>query len=200
MKQGAKHKLCRRIGECVWGNPKCPSARRPYPAGSNARTRRRKLSTYGELLQEKQKLKAHYAMNERQLRFAYKKAKQGSEESSTPEKFLRSLELRLASVVWRSGLAPSIFAAKQAVNHRHVYVDGEIVDRNNYHVKPGQVVSVNPEKSPSIATIAQNTDVNPPPYLEVDTSECKAKVARLPLLEEIPANVEIISVVEFYAR
>lgn len=139
-------------------------------------------------------------MNERQLRFAYKKAKMGSEESSTPEKFLRSLELRLASVVWRSGLAPSIFAAKQAVTHRHVYVDGKLVDRNSFFVKPGQVVSINAEKSPSIATIAQNTDVAPPPYLEVDSSECKVKIARLPLLEEIPANVEIMSVVEFYAR
>lgn len=198
MKRGPKHKLCRRLGECVWGHPKCPSTRRPFPAGSSAKARRSKLSTYGELLLEKQRLRAHYAMNERQLRFAYSKAKTGT--GSTPEKLLRHLELRLASVVFRSGLAPSIFAAKQAVSHRHVLVNGRTVDRSGYVVKPGQVVSISPEKSPSVSTIAQRTDVNPPPYLEVDKSNCKVTVAREPLMEEIPANVEIMRVVEFYAR
>ncbi|MCF7855505.1 MAG: 30S ribosomal protein S4 [Candidatus Pacebacteria bacterium] len=198
MKKGPKHKLCRRIGSCVWGNPKCPSAKRPYPAGSAAKTRRKKLSTYGELLIEKQKLRAHYALNERQLRFAYQKAKTGT--GSTPEKLLRNLELRLASVVFRSGLAPSIFAAKQAVSHRHVRVDGNIINRSGCLVKPGQVVSINSEKSPSIATIAQKTDVTPPSYLEVDKANCKVQVTREPLLEEIPANVEIMRVVEYYAR
>ncbi len=195
---GAKHKLCRRIGSCVWGNPKCPSAKRAYPAGSTGKSRRGKLSTYGELLLEKQRLRAHYDLNERQLRFAYKKAKLGT--GSTPEKLLRLLELRLASVVFRSGLTPSIFAAKQAVCHRHVLVDGKTVDRSGAHVRPGQTVSINPEKSPSVATIAQRTDVVPPTYLEVDRANCKATVARLPLLDEIPTGVEIMRVVEYYAR
>lgn len=198
MKRGPKHKLCRRLGSCVWGNPKCPSAKRPYPAGSNAKTRRRKLSTFGELLQEKQRLRAHYALNERQLRFAYEKAKHG--DGSTPEKLLRGLEMRLSSVVFRSGLAPSIFAAKQAVSHGHVLVDGNKVNRGGYQVRAGQVVSINPEVSPSVATIAQKTDVVAPPYLEIDRANCKVTVAREPLLEEIPANVEIMRVVEFYAR
>lgn len=198
MKRGPKHKLCRRLGSCVWGNPKCPSVKRPYPAGASPKSRRRKLSTYGELLQEKQRLRAHYALSERQLRFAYQKAKHG--EGSTPEKFLRRLEMRLASVVYRSGLAPSIFAAKQAVSHGHVLVDGKKVDRSSFQVRPGHVVSINGEVSPSVATIAQNTDVVVPPYLEADRANCKVTVGRIPLLEEIPANVEIMRVVEFYAR
>jgi small subunit ribosomal protein S4 len=198
MKRGPKHKLCRRIGSCIWGNPKCPSAKRPYPAGATAKSRRGKLSTYGELLQEKQRLRAHYALNERQLQFAYKKAKAGT--GSTPEKLLRLLELRLASLVYRSGLAPSIFAAKQAVVHGHVLVDGKTVNRCGYQVRPGQEVAINPEASPSIATIAQRSDAVPPSYLEVDKANCKVKLARLPLLEEIPANVEVMRVVEYYAR
>lgn len=198
MKRGPKHKLCRRLGSCVWGNPKCPSAKRPYPAGSNAKTRRKKMSTYGELLQEKQRLRAHYSLTERQLRFAYEKAKHG--EGSTPEKFLRNLEFRLASVVYRSGLAPSIFAAKQVVSHGHVLVDGKKVDRSSYLVRPGQVVSLNAETSPSVATIAQKTDVVVPPYLELDRANCRVSIGRLPLVEEIPANVEIMRVVEYYAR
>lgn len=199
MKQGPKHKLCRRLGSCVWGNPKCPSVRRPYSAGQHGNNRRRrKLSTYGELLLEKQKLRAHYQLTERQLRYVYKQAKAGT--GATGEKLLRYLELRLSSVVYRSGLAPSIFAAKQAVSHRHVLVDGKIVNRGGYRLRPGQVVSINAEQSPAIAEIARTTDIVPPPYLELDKEHCRVLVARDPLPEEIPAGVEIMRVVEYYAR
>ena len=126
MKRGPKHKLCRRLGSCVWGNPKCPSARRPYSPGMHGNSRRRrKVSTYGGLLLEKQKLRAHYNVSEKQLRFIYQSAKSGG--GATGDKLLRHLELRLASVVYRSGLAPSIFAAQQAVGHRHIRVDGKVV-------------------------------------------------------------------------
>lgn len=198
-KQGAKHKLCRRLGGCVWGSPKCPSVKRPYSAGQHGNTRRRtKLSTYGELLLEKQRLRAHYSLNESQLRFIYKKARAGA--GSTPEKLLSFCEMRLASLVYRSGLAPSIFAAKQAVCHRHILVDGEIVDRSSCRVKPGQVISVNAQKSPAIASIAKTSDVILPPYIEVDRENCRATLTREPMLDEIPANVEIMRVVEYYAR
>ena len=108
--------------------------------------------------------------------------------------------MRLASVMYRSGLAPSIYAAKQAVVHRHVRVDGRIVDRPGYQMRPGQVAAIDPEKSPSLAAIAQKTDAIPPQYLEVDKENCKVTIARQALLEEIPANVEIMRVVEYYAR
>lgn len=198
MKRGPKHKLCRRLGSCVWGSPKCPSVKRPYPSGSSARARRRKLSTYGELLLEKQRLRAHYAVSEKQLRFLYERAHRGT--GITGEKLLQLLETRLASLVFRSGLAPSIFAAKQAVNHRHVSVDGRKVDRAGYSVKPGQVITINAQKSPAVASIAQGTDVVPPPYLEVDRQNLKVTLSRDPMVEEIPAGVEIMRVVEFYAR
>ncbi len=199
MRRGAKHKLCRRLGSCIWGDPKCPSVKRPYPAGMHGNGRRRnKLSTYGELLLEKQKLRAHYNISEKQLRFAYKKAKAGG--GAAGDKLLCNLEMRLASVVYRSGLAPSIFASKQAISHRHIQVDGKIVDRAGYGVKPGQIVSINAQKSPAIASIAQNTDIVVPPYLELDKENTKVTVAREPLLEEIPANVDIMHVIEYYAR
>lgn len=195
---GPKHKLCRRIGSCVWGMPKCPSAKRPFAAGPHGATSRNKLSTYGQLMREKQKLRAHYALTETQLRFIYKRSQVGT--GQVGEKLLRNLEMRLASVVFRSGLAPTIFAAKQAVVHGHVCVDGKKVDRNAYRVKPGQVISVNPEKSPAIAAIAQAASNLIPPYLEVDKPNCKVTVTREPLGEEIPSGVNIMSVVEFYAR
>lgn len=195
---GPKHTLCRRVGSCIWGSPKCPSVRRPYSAGQHGKGRRSKLSTYGELLIEKQKLRTHYSMSEQQLRYAYQKAKTSKE--STAEKLMRSLELRLSSVVYRGGLAPTIFAAKQAVIHRHVLVDGKIVSRNNFHVRVGQVVSISAERSPAIAELAKKTNCVIPPYLEADRENVKVTLARLPLLDEIPAGVQVMRVVEFYAR
>lgn len=195
---GSKHKLCRRIGACVWGNPKCPSAKRPYMAGMHGSTRRRKQSTYAELLLEKQKLRAHYDVTEKQLRIAYRKAKAG--EGVTGDKLLTALETRLASVVFRSGLAPSIHAAKQAVTHRHVLVDDHVVDRNSYSLGPGQVVSISSERSPALASMAQRSDVVPPPYLACDRDSAKVTLTRTPTVDEIPVPVEVTRVIEYYAR
>ena len=213
MRSGPKHKLCRRLGSCIWGSPKCPSAKRPYSAGMHGGGKagkggaggkgggkggRNKLSTYAQMLLEKQKLRFQYGLSEHQLRFVYQKAKSGT--GQTGEKFFRNLEMRLSSVVYRSGLAPSIFAAKQAVLHRHILVNGKVVNRGSFRVVPGQVVSVNAQHSPAIAAIAQKTDIIPPPYLELDKENVKVTIAREPMIEEIPANVDITRVVEFYAR
>jgi small subunit ribosomal protein S4 len=195
----AKHKLCRRVGQCIWNNPKCPSVRRPYPAGQHGKTGRRgKLSTYGTLLLEKQKLRKHYAISEKQLRIAYANAKKG--EGQAHEKLFRTLEQRLDSVLFRSGFAPSIFAAKQFVNHGHILIDGKRVDRASYNVKEGQVISVNAEKSPAIAEIAKNSNATVPAYLDADTETLKIILARIPEIEEIPVSVNIMSVIEYYAR
>ena len=198
MKDRAKHKLCRRVGSCIWGSPKCPSVKRPYPAGGTARGFQKKLSTYGELLIEKQKLKTFYAISEKQLRLAYQKAKKG--DGLANEKLLKNLEQRLDALVYRSGLAPTIFAAKQFVSHRHVKVDGKIVDRSSYKIKPGQVITISSDKSPSIANIAKNTNCTVPAYLEVEIEQCKATLAREPLAEEIPCIAEVMRVIEYYAR
>ena len=211
MRNEPKHTLCRRLGSCVWGNAKCPSAKRAYPAGQHGSAkagkggkgggkggRGSKLSTYGQLLQEKQKLRAHYCMSEHQLQYYYEKAKLAPGKSG--ENLLRLLETRLVSIVYRSGLAPSIFAARQAVLHRHILIDGKIVNRSSYAVKPGEVITINAQRSPGIAALAQKTDIVPPPYLELDKENIKVTLTRDPLPEEIPANVDIMKVVEYYAR
>ena len=189
----AKHKFCRRIGQCLWGDPKCPSVKRPYAAGPHGKGRRSKLSTYGELLMEKQKLRNYYAISEKQLRIAFAKAKSG--EGQTHEKLFRSLELRLDAMVYRAGFAPTIFAAKQMVNHGHVYVDGKRVDRSSYQLKEGQVITINAEKSPAIAEMAKKSNNTIPPYMEVDLEALKATLVREPNLDEIPVNVQIMSVI-----
>ncbi|MFA7231114.1 MAG: 30S ribosomal protein S4 [Victivallaceae bacterium] len=195
----AKHKLCRRVGHCIWDNPKCPSVKRPYPAGQHGKTGRKgKLSNYGELLQEKQKLRGHYGVSEKQLQIAYRNAKMGLGQAH--EKLFRALEQRLDALLFRSGFAPSIFAAKQFVNHGHILVDGKKVDRSSFKVKESQVISINAEKSPSVAEIAKKGNATIPGYLEVDREALKITLARVPEITEIPVNVQIMSVIEYYAR
>ena len=194
----AKHKFCRRIGQCLWGDPKCPSVKRPYAAGPHGKGRRVKLSTYGELLLEKQKLRNYYAISEKQLRIAFAKAKSGL--GLTHEKLFRSLEMRLDALVYRAGFAPTIFAAKQIVNHGHILVDGKRVDRSSCVVKEGQVISIDAAKSPAAAEAAKKSNNVVPPYMEVDLDNLKATLVRAPQLEEIPVPVKIMSVVEYYAR
>ena len=213
--KGPKHTLCRRVGYCLWGMANCPAntgtagdggqgsgtagKARNYPAGQHGPTKRRgKLSTYGELLLEKQKLRTFYNLTEHQLRFIYENSKRG--EGITGDKLLRNLEMRLMSVVYRSGLASTIFAARQIVSHRHVLVDGKIVDRASYRVKAGQVISISAERSPKIAEIAKLNDAVLPPYLEINKDEIKVTVLHEPLVEEIPTNIEITKVIEYYAR
>ncbi len=207
---GAKHTLCRRIGFCLWGMPNCPtnsrtlksgdatSTPKAYPAGQHGPTKRRvKLSTYGQLLLEKQKLKTFYDLSEHQLTFIYRNSKRG--EGNTGDKLLANLEMRLASIVYRSGMAPTIFAARQIVNHRHVLVNGRVVDRASYRLKAGDVLTINEQHSPMIAKIANDSTVVLPPYLEKDNNnKCKVTVVREPLTEEIHVDVSIIKVIEYY--
>ena len=201
-KAQAKHKLCRRLGYCVWNQSNCPTVsgkKRTYAAGLQGKNaKRKKLSMYGEMMQEKQKLKAHYALTESQLRSAFLVAKRM--EGKTNETLMQRLELRLDAVVYHSGIAPTIFAAKQYVSHRHILVNGKIVDRGSFLVKPGSVVSMNAEKSPKLAENAKAFEATVPPYFEVDKENLKVTVARLPLIEEIPVQVQSLRVVEYYAR
>ena len=200
MKQAqAKHKLCRRLGYCVWNMPKCPSVKRPYAAGLQGKNRKKsKLSTYGVMMQEKQKLKAHYALTESQLRNLFLVAKR--KEGRTNETLMQHIEMRLDATVYHSGIAPTIFAAKQFVSHRHILVDGKIVDRPSYRLKPGQVVSINAEKSPKVAEIAREVNSTGPAYYETNKEDLKVTVLREPMIEEIPVQVEAMRVVEYYAR
>ena len=150
------------------------------------------------MLLEKQKLRNHYAISEKQLRIAYAKAKAGL--GQTHERLFRSLEQRLDALVYRAGFAPTIFAAKQIVNHGHILVNGKRLDRASAVIKPGSVITINAEKSPAIAEKAKQSNTTVPPYMEVDLEALKATLVREPNLDEIPVNVQIMSVIEYYAR
>jgi small subunit ribosomal protein S4 len=182
--------------------PNCPTVKgraRTYAAGLQGKNaHRKKLTAYGEMMLEKQKLRAHYALTESQLRAAYLYAKRI--EGKTNEIMMQRIETRLDSIVYHAGFAPTIFAAKQFVSHRHILVDGKIVDRASYIVKPGQVISINAEKSPKIAEIAKAVTAEAPAYFEVDKEQLKIKLVSLPTIDAIPFSVESMRVVEYYAR
>jgi small subunit ribosomal protein S4 len=119
----------------------------------------------------------------------------------TGDKLLASLEMRLCTAVYRAGLAPTIFAARQFVSHRHVLVDGKPVNRGGYRLRKGQVVSIDPQRSPIIADIAKGNDAPVPAYFQKEAGDCKFTVLDdMPKPEDINNNIEITKVIEFYAR
>jgi small subunit ribosomal protein S4 len=191
------------------GLPLTPKAvrfweRRPYPPGEHGRTRRPSRTDYSGQLLEKQRLRAQYGVREKQLRRAVAEAKR--RDGRTGDVLVQLLELRLDAVVLRSGMARTIAQARQIVVHRHVTVDGLVVDKPSYRVHPGQVVSVR-ERSRAmtpfvIAAAGGHREVLPmvPEYLTLGADGLSVQVAREPRRPEVPVTCDVALVVEFYAR
>ena len=197
---GPKHKLCRRLGSCIWGSPKCPSLKRPFAPGQHGQTSRRKMSVYGQQLLDKQRIRMHYGLLERQMRKTFERAQRMGGVTGT--NLLMLLESRLDSVVYRLGFASTIPAARQLVVHGHVLVDGKCVDRPSFQVKPGNAVSIRERsrKIPTIADGAENPPVALPDYLERSPKSFEGKMTAAPNLETIPFKAETSGVIGFYSR
>ncbi len=197
---GPKHKLCRRLGSCVWGSAKCPATKRPYAPGQHGQNMRRKQSVYGQQLREKQKIRMHYGLMERQMRKIFKEAQRMGGVTGT--NLLMLLESRLDSIVYRLGFAPTIFSARQLVAHGHILVDGRKVDRPSFLVKPGMTVSVR-ERSKKIPMIAEGAEHPPmalPEYLDRPAKSFEGKMTAAPNAETIPFKAETAGVIGFYSR
>src|SRR5919204_4252547 len=136
-KLGPRHRMCRRAGAPLCGRPNCPARKRPFPPGQHGRGRKR-TSEYQTRLLEKQKLRAIYAVSERQMRTYYERASRA--RGVTGEEMIRQLETRLDTVLLRLGFALSTRQARQLVSHGHVLVDGRRVDVPSARVKPGQTI------------------------------------------------------------
>jgi len=197
---GPKHKLCRRIGSCIWGKPNCPAVNRPFPPGQHGQNQRRKKSVYGVQLLEKQKVRVHYGLLERQLRKVFAEAKRLG--GVTDNNLVMLLESRLDSVVYRLGFANTMPAARQLVAHGHVTVDGKRLDIPSYRVTPGMSVGIR-EKSRKIPSIQQNVE-RPgrplPDYLERPEGSYEGKMVSLPTLEVSPFQPDTQSVIGYYSR
>jgi small subunit ribosomal protein S4 len=196
---GPKTKIARKFGEPIYG-PDKNFEKKNYPPGQHGNNRRRKTSEYGTQLKEKQKVKYLYGLLEKQFRNLFEKA--NSHHGITGEVLLILLESRLDNVVYRMGLAPSRAAARQLVSHRHITVDGAVVDIPSYSLKAGQIVGVR-EKSKSLESINTsllNTSVHKYSWLEFDKTGMVGKFLNAPERSEIPENIKEQLIVELYSK
>ena len=199
----AKYKIDRRMGQNIWGRAKSPVNRREYGPGEHGQRRRGRVSDYGVQLLAKQKLKGYYGnLTEKQFKRVYLDAVR--QKGDTLENLIGILERRLDAVVYRSKFVPTVFAARQFVNHGHIRVNGRRVNIPSFRCAVGDVVEVR-EKSRDLALVLEGTQSNErdvPDYIDVDHKKMTAKLARIPGLAEVPYPVvmEPNLVVEFYSR
>ena len=198
----SKYKIDRRLGVNLWGRPKSPINKREYGPGKHGQ-RRFKMSDFGVHLQAKQKLKGYYGnIGERQFRNYYREASR--RKGDTGENLVGLLERRLDSVVYRMKFVPTVFAARQFVNHGHVLVNGKRVNIPSYLVKEGDEIRLK-EKSfeiPMVLEAIDSPERDVPDYVEVDYRKMKGTFIRTPKLADVPypAQMEPNLVIEFYSR
>ncbi len=195
---GPSWKLSRRLGISLSGTGK-ELEKRPYAPGPHGSGQRKKLSEYGLQLQEKQKLRHMYGVNERQFRTLFDKAAKMTGKHG--ENFMILLDARLDNVVYKLGLARTRRQARQLVNHGHILVDGSRVDIPSYQVKPGQTIGVR-EKSRNLSIIKESVEVNNfvPEYLTFDAEKLEGTFTRLPERSELAPEINEALIVEFYSR
>ena len=202
-RHAAKYKIDRRMGQNVWGRPKSPVNKREYGPGQHGQRRKSKLSDYGVQLKAKQKLKGYYGdISEKQFRGVYQEAIRLKGDSGA--KLIGLMERRLDAVIYRAKFVPTIFAARQFVNHGHIKVNGRRVNIPSFKVKVGDVVEVKDasRQLPLVLEAVALGERDVPDYIEVDHSKMTAKMTRVPGLGEVPYPVmmEPHIVVEFYSR
>jgi small subunit ribosomal protein S4 len=199
----AKYKIDRRMGQNIWGRPKSPVNRREYGPGQHGQRRKGKLSDYGVQLRAKQKLRGYYGnISERQFRGIYHDAIRMKGDSGAH--LIGLLERRLDAVVYRAKFVPTVFAARQFVNHGHVKVNGRRTNIPSFRLKPGDVIEVKEasRQLPIVLEAVALAERDVPDYIEADHSKMTAKLTRIPQLTEVPYAVmmEPHLVVEYYSR
>ena len=199
----SKYKIDRRMGQNIWGRPKSPVNRREYGPGQHGQRRKTKLSDYGVQLKAKQKLRGYYGnISERQFRGIYQEARRLKGDSGAH--MIGLLERRLDAIIFRAKFVPTVFAARQFINHGHIKIDGKRVNIPSYRVKVGQVVEVK-EKSRQMNLVLEAqalSERDVPDYIEVDGGKMTAKLNRIPAINEVPYAVQMEPhlVVEYYSR
>ncbi|REJ46869.1 MAG: 30S ribosomal protein S4 [Microcystis flos-aquae DF17] len=201
-RHSAKYKIDRAMGENLWGRSKSPVNKRSYGPGQHGQRRKSKVSDFGLQLKAKQKLKGYYGnITEKQFAKTYELA--ARKKGNTAEALIGLLEARLDAVVYRAKFVPTVWAARQFVNHGHVTVNGKKVNIASYSVKIGDVVEVK-EKSRNMALVLeaqQSSERDVPDYLEIGDRGFSVRYVRVPELADVPFPVKMEPnlVVEYYA-
>jgi small subunit ribosomal protein S4 len=197
---GPKSRIARKFGEPIFG-PDKNLERKNYPPGQHGMNKKRKkTSEYGVQLREKQKAKYTYGMLERQFRNTFEKASRS--KGVTGEVLLQLLEARLDNTVYRLGVAPTRSAARQLVSHRHITVNGRVVNIPSYSLKPGDIIGVR-EKSKSLETISDSLSTRryaKLPWLEWDDAQMAGKFMSVPERTDIPEDIKEQLIVELYSK
>ena len=197
--RGPKTKVARRFNEPIFGSSKALK-KKPYGPGQHGRTRKRKQSEYAIQLMEKQKAKYTYGVLEKQFANLFDKASR--QKGITGENLLSLLETRLDNTVYRLGVSPTRRGARQFVLHKHITVNGEIVNIPSYSLKVGDVVAVR-ERSKSLENITNSLSANASKrteWLEWNSSTMQGSLIRVPLRDEIPENIKEQLIVELYSK
>ncbi|GAA0960876.1 30S ribosomal protein S4 [Frigoribacterium faeni] len=199
----SKTRLSRALGIALTPKAARYLEKRPYAPGEHGRTKRKADSDYAVRLREKQRLRAQYGIREAQLKIVFNEARKAS--GLTGENLVELLETRLDALVLRAGFARTTAQARQMVVHRHILVDGKLVDRPSFRVKPGQMIHVAAKSEKmepfQVAAAGGHVDVLPkvPGYLEVEIDKLQARLVRRPKRVEVPVTCEVQLVVEYYA-
>ena len=196
---GPKTRIARKLGEAIYGPDKV-LAKKNYAPDQHGQNRRKKTSEYGTQLREKQKAKYTYGVLESQFRRLFEKAERT--KGITGENLLQFLESRLDNIVYRLGIAPSRAAARQLVLHKHIVVDGKVVNIASYSVKPGQIVGVR-ERSKSLEVIENSLagfNHSKYPWIEWEQNSLSGKYLHAPERADIPENIQEQLIVELYSK
>ena len=199
----SKHKVDRRLKVNLWGRPKSPFNVRNYPPGQHGKSKRSKPSDYGTQLEAKQKMKFYYGnMNERQFRNVYRKAMK--KKGNTTENLVGFLERRLDTLIYRAKFAPTVFSARQLINHGHIKVNGKKVNIPSYLIKTEDSIEVRSKSKEIVSIVGSITskEREVPDYIQMDGKNKIAKLIRIPKFSEIPypAVMEPNLVIEYYSR
>ena len=199
---GAKYKLDRRMGENIWGRPKSPVNKREYGPGQHGQRRKNKVSDFGIQLRAKQKLKGYYGnITEKMFRAIYDEASRM--KGDTSRNLIGLLEMRLDMIVYRAKFTPTVFAARQLVNHGHVMVNGKKLNIGSARVKPGDTIELGAKaREMALVLEAQSLGERDVPEYVAPDGAFKVTYVRVPTLDEVPYPVKMEPnlVVEFYSR
>ena len=201
-RHSAKHKIDRRLGVNLWGRPKSPLNSREYGPGQHGQ-RRKKPTDFGVQLMAKQKLKGYYGnIGEKQFKKYYQKATRL--KGDTGQNLVGILETRLDAVLYRSKMVPTVFAARQIINHGHVLLNGKRCNIGSVIVKAGDVIQLREKakQMPSILEGIGSIERDVPEYIEADHDKMNATFLRIPTLDEVPYPVQMEPnlVIEYYSR
>ena len=197
-----KYRASRRLGLSLWGRSKDAFNTRNYPPGQHGSMGYKKPSDFGKQFAAHKKFKSYYAISSKQMRNIFLKAYK--KRGDTSDNFVGLLESRLSSILYNSGLVPTIFSARQLISHKHILVNGKTVNISSYIVKPGDIIKLK-EKAmnlPAVIAAIQAQEQKVPDYIEVDTKEKSVRYLRIPKYFEVPypGNMEVNLVIEFYSR